>query len=98
MRIFNKSFSRNKNEGPSKPRVVFVSHEATRTGAPKIILNLLSHFAEHCEVACESILLSGGHLAKDFQNHSVVDCLNLTNQDRVGIRKRVRSFVGRYQD
>ena len=98
MRIFKKSFSRNKNEGPNKPRVVFVSHEATRTGAPKIILNLLSHFAEHCEVACESILLSGGHLAKDFQNHSVVDCLNLTNQDRDGIRKRVRSFIGRYQD
>ena len=98
MRIFNKSFSQNKNADPNKPRVVFVSHEATRTGAPKIILNLLSHFAEHCEAACESILLSGGHLAKDFQSHSVVDCLNLTNRDRDGIRKRVRSFVGRDQD
>ena len=97
MRIFKKSFKRNKNEGPAKPRVVFVSHEATRTGAPKIILNLLSHFAEKCDVACESILLSGGHLAKDFQAHSVVDCLNMTNNNREGIRKRVRSFAGRYR-
>ena len=97
MRIFKKSFTQNKNEGPDKPRVIFVSHEATRTGAPKIILNLLNHFAEKCDVACESILLSGGHLAKDFQANSVVDCLNLTNQDRDGIRKRVRSFAGRYQ-
>lgn len=98
MRIFKKSFSRNKNEGPNKPRVVFVSHEATRTGAPKIILNLLNYFADKCDVASESILLSGGHLAKDFQAHSVVDCLNLTNRERDSIRKRVRSFIGRYQD
>ena len=98
MRIFKKSFNRNKSEGPAKPRVVFVSHEATRTGAPKIILKLLSHFAEKCDVACESILLSGGHLAKEFQANSIVDCLNLPNQDRDGIRKRVRSFAGRYQD
>ena len=98
MRIFKKSFSQNRNGGPAKPRIMFVSHEATRTGAPRIILNLLRHFAEKCDVACESILLRGGHLATDFQNHSVVDCLNLTNQNREGIRKRVRGFAGRYRN
>jgi len=50
MRFFRKS---KKNKQPQKPprrRVLFVSHEATRTGAPKIILNILKHFSKTDEL------------------------------------------------
>ena len=103
MRLFGKSLRkiklrRKQKVAPEQPRVLFVSHEATRTGAPKIILNLLQHFSQKCDIACESILLKGGHIAKEFQQSSVVDCFNLTNKQRDEIRKRTTDFVGRYGD
>lgn len=77
----------------SRPRVLFVSHEATRTGAPKIILNLLKHFTDHCDYQVETILHSGGHLAEDFQDYSTVHCLNLPRQQSADLRKKVRRIV-----
>jgi glycosyltransferase involved in cell wall biosynthesis len=101
MRLFQKSlrkikFRHRKQTPPEKPRVLFVSHEATRTGAPKIILNLLKHFSSTCDVACETILLKGGHIAKDFQKDSIVDCFNLANSQRDELRSRTKGFVGRH--
>ncbi len=96
MRLFRKSRRhRSIQPGPSRDRVIFVSHEATRTGAPKIILNLLTHFASNCDIDAETILISGGHLAQDFQRHSVVDCFNIKAQDKDEISKRVQRFVHR---
>lgn len=95
MRIFRKN---KKNKSPSTPqqrRVIFVSHEATRTGAPKIILNILKHFREHCDVQCETVLQSGGHLATDFAEHSVVDCFNVDSQNVEELRKRTARVVNR---
>lgn len=97
MRLFGKSFRLKKNNAPHRDRVLFVSHEATRTGAPKIILNLLNQFADKCDVDCESILLRGGHLATEFQEKSVVDCFNVTNEQPDLIRKRVVNFVNRHR-
>lgn len=91
-------FGRRKDTAPATPprrRVLFVSHDATRTGAPKIILNILKHFSETCDIQCESLLRSGGHLASDFAQHSVVDCFNLTNADTAEIEKRVARAVTR---
>lgn len=101
MRLFRKSLRKlksrhRKKAPPEQPRVLFVSHEATRTGAPKIILNLLKHFSQTCDIACETILLKGGFIAKDFQQDSIVDCFNLTNRERDEIRSRTRGFVGRH--
>ncbi|MEL7496885.1 MAG: glycosyltransferase family 4 protein [Planctomycetota bacterium] len=98
MKLFGKSLlrRRNKKQTPSKDRVIFVSHEATRTGAPKIILNLLSHFASNCDVHCETILQSGGHLASDFQRYSEVDCFNVPSSEQELLKKRVERFVDRY--
>lgn len=101
MRLFRKSlrkikYRRKKMAPPAQPRVLFVSHEATRTGAPKIILNLLKHFSSKCDIACETILLKGGHIAKDFQKESIVDCFNLANNQRDEIRSRTKGFIGRH--
>ena len=91
-------FGRKKDKQPTAPpqrRVLFVSHDATRTGAPKIILNILKHFSENCDVQSESLLRSGGHLASDFAQHSIVDCFNVTNADKAEIEKRVARAVSR---
>jgi len=95
MRLFGNRFRLKKNDVPERDRLIFVSHEATRTGAPKIILNLLNQFAAKCDIDCDSILLRGGHLATAFKENSTVDCFNVTNQQPDLIRKRVVNFVNR---
>ncbi len=81
-----------------KPRAFFVTHEATRTGAPKIILNLLKHFHQNCDIECETLMHSGGHLVSDFQKYSVVDCFTLPTERSDELTKRVRKAVSRQKN
>ncbi|MEZ6094928.1 MAG: glycosyltransferase [Pirellulaceae bacterium] len=81
-----------------KPRVLFVSHEATRTGAPMIILNILRHFSKNCDIQCETILHNGGHIAGDFAKVSKVDCLNLPRKAGDDLKKRVQKVIQREKD
>ncbi len=74
---------------------MIVSHEATRTGAPKIILNLLKRFADLCDVQFETILHSGGHLATEFARYSTVDCLNVPREPSDDLQKKIRRAVQR---
>lgn len=95
MKLFRKFRRHRKPLADPRRRLLFVSHEATRTGAPKIILNILKHFHQTCDVQCESLLHSGGHLATEFENYSTVDCLNLPKTKNEDLRKRVAKFIGR---
>lgn len=95
--IFRGPADDRKKKTMDRPRVLFVSHEATRTGAPMIVLNILKHFSQNCDVHCETILHSGGHIAADFQKYSEVDCLNLPRKTSDEIRSRVRNFCQRYR-
>lgn len=95
MRIFGRSKKKRIPETPPRQRVLFVSHEATRTGAPKIILNILKHFSATCDIQCETILHEGGHLCSEFEKHSSVDCLSLPKQSSAELRKRIVKLVGR---
>ena len=96
MRLFRRSKKNKQAQGPARRRVLFVSHEATRTGAPKIILNILKHFSENCDIQCETILHTGGHLAGEFESYShSVDCFNLASNQPDDIKKRVARFVQR---
>ena len=76
-----------------RPRIIFVSHEATRTGAPKIILNILKHFQMSCEINCETILHDDGHLLDEFQCYSETHSLYLPRQKSSELQKKVRSIV-----
>ena len=94
MRLFRKSKKNKQAEQPPRRRVLFVSHEATRTGAPKIILNILKHFAKNCDIQCETMLHTGGHLAGEFEAHSTaVDCFNMGKDQPEELKKRVSKFV-----
>ncbi len=77
------------------PRLLFVSHEASRTGAPKIILNLLRHFHQNFDVQCETILHNGGHLAGEFAEYSKVHCLDLPRQASDNLQRRMAKLLHR---
>ena len=98
-RLF-KSSKKTNAPGLKKPRVLFVSHEATRTGAPLIILNILKHFREACDIQCETILHNGGPLIPDFYKHSSrpVDCFDIPKEPSDNLRKRVQKIVNRERD
>jgi hypothetical protein len=53
-------------------RLLFTSHEASRSGAPAIILSLIRGFAEHGHAECITILDRGGELLEEFKRHSHV--------------------------
>lgn len=90
IKFFNRA---SKNIESVDRRIIFVSHEATRTGAPKIILNLLKHFQERCAVQCETILIAGGSLASEFAQHSIVDCYNLATDSTDSLASRCQQTV-----
>jgi glycosyltransferase involved in cell wall biosynthesis len=51
----------------AKPRLIFVSHDASRTGAPAIILRLLEMFSRSGLFECFSILDEGGERLPEFK-------------------------------
>ncbi|TCL09049.1 glycosyl transferase family 1 [Shimia isoporae] len=50
-----------------KPRLLFVSHDASRTGAPAIILRLLDMISKTGAFECFTILDAGGERLPEFQ-------------------------------
>jgi len=52
---------------PTKKPVLFISHEATRTGAPLIILDVAKQFAEQYDILPIQILCQGGDLEDEFK-------------------------------
>lgn len=50
-----------------KPGIVFVSHEATRTGAPVFLLNLIRLLQSKLDISVYIVLREGGELLGQFQ-------------------------------
>lgn len=50
-----------------KPRLIFVSHDASRTGAPAIILRLLDMFSKSDLFECFTLLDQGGERLHEFE-------------------------------
>lgn len=65
-------FGYSRTAASQRLRLLFVSHEASRSGAPAIILSLVRAFAEHANAECITILDRGGDLLADFKRHSHV--------------------------
>lgn len=93
LKIFSGPSRTKKPSLPERRKILFVSHEATRTGAPKIILNILRHFSENCDVQCETVLHNGGHLAAEFENYSKVSCLNLARKQTEELQRKIRKII-----
>ncbi|MEM8686986.1 MAG: hypothetical protein AAGF81_06640, partial [Pseudomonadota bacterium] len=57
---------------PDRPRILFVSHDASRTGAPAIILRLIEMFGAGGNIECVTLLDEGGERLEDFREVSHV--------------------------
>ena len=57
--------SLNSVNGTNRP-MVFVGHDASRTGAPIVLLHLLRWLKEHTDLPFRIVLMKGGDLAADF--------------------------------
>ena len=51
-------------------RILFISHEATRTGAPFVLLYLMQWLKQNTNYEADVLLLKGGPLAADFKDAS----------------------------
>lgn len=50
-----------------KPQIVFVSHDATRSGAPMFLLSVIAYVTRKLDAGCIILLASGGDLEAEFR-------------------------------
>ena len=72
------------NTDSKKPLIYIVSHDATRTGAPAIILNIARHLSYAGTFEIVVFMHKGGPLLKEFQAIADVVCLEKITQLRGG--------------
>lgn len=51
----------------NQPRVLFVGHDAKRTGAPAVLLQLMRWMKDHCEIRFSLLLVDGGPLEEEYK-------------------------------
>jgi glycosyltransferase involved in cell wall biosynthesis len=66
--------------GHKRPRVLFLGHDASQSGAPLVMLGLVKHVSAVSDIECITVLGSGGPLVDDFVNVSLTYVVG--NQDR----------------
>lgn len=85
---FEKSLASSSN----KRKVIIVSHEASRTGAPLIALNIGKHFKEHFNIQPIFILCLGGELTEEFESVGPTYLLKFFHNNSI-LSREVRDFV-----
>jgi glycosyltransferase involved in cell wall biosynthesis len=77
------------------PRVTFVGHDASRTGAPIVLRSLLRWAAEHAEGQTRLVLRRGGPLVGDYVAITPVVVLERASVDLVEGARRGTAAMGR---
>lgn len=49
-------------------KVLFISHDASRTGAPMVLLHLMRWLKSNTDVKFDTLLINGGELTEDFKS------------------------------
>ena len=79
-----------------KPTILFVSHDATRSGAPVLALNLIAAFSERYNVVC--LALGGGELTENLRAAAIslyqVDRRQLSDEELDSV---VNKIVSQYK-
>lgn len=63
-----------------KPAILFLGHDASRTGAPQILLRLIRDISDDDRYECYTILGAGGPLTDEFSRYS--HCYVMRHADR----------------
>lgn len=86
--------SRNRPPRPVHPvNLVTISHEASRTGAPKIIAQLLEYFKQNYRLNRYTLLHNPGPIYREFGTRSHVTCLNLKRQASWKLNYQLHRFM-----
>lgn len=73
--------------------ILFVGHEAEKTGAPIVLLDIIKWFKQYTSYKIKGILLRGGQIQKEYQK--IGEILILQKQyDREMSKKQVAEFIG----
>lgn len=64
------------NFNTKKKQVLFISHDATRTGAPILLLNTLKWLGQNSDLSLKIMLKAGGPLQKEFEGLAECELLN----------------------
>lgn len=73
------------------PAILFISHEATRTGAPVFLLSLIRFVADHLDMKIIILLRVGGELEQEFKKLGLVVRLDNPNKLDVSVLSVLRS-------
>src|SRR5258708_19046169 len=79
-----------------RPRVLFVSHDASRTGSPLVLLTLQRWLQSNADIDIRTLLLEGGPMEADFAAVGHVhrfDEINLVSR-RSGALGRLTTRLG----
>ena len=78
---------------PKKKTILVVSHEASRTGAPILCLNVITHLAKQYNII--SLLLSGGPIVDEFTKRSCLTVYSAIISPNAGgfIANKILSMV-----
>lgn len=60
-----------RSRGHKRPRVLFLGHDASQSGAPLVMLGLVKHVSAVSDIECITVLGSGGPLVDDFVHASL---------------------------
>ena len=77
---------------PSRPSVVFVSHEASRTGAPIVLLELLTWLRAHTDI--EFSIVIGAHGPLDTAFEALGPTFYFADHPADAVREPLRAFCG----
>lgn len=69
-------------------KILFLSHDALRTGAPIIFLNFLRWFRDNASIPFRIMLRNGGELEPDFQALGPVNVFNREMFSKMGLSKK----------
>jgi len=88
--------SQNRPPRPVHPvNLVTISHEASRTGAPKIIAQLLEYFKQNYNLNRYTVLHNPGPIQREFDSRSHVTCLNMKRRLSWKLDYQLQRFVRR---
>ena len=83
-----------------QPPILFVGHEASRTGAPIALLRFMRWFKENIGWPFSCLLLDGGPLVSDFESLCPTNVLSIDRLIRPSYRDRIlrRAGLGNHLD
>jgi glycosyltransferase involved in cell wall biosynthesis len=72
-------------------RILFISHDATRTGAPIIFYNLIKWLKVNTSISFEILLKNGGEMEADFKNLGPTWLINYRPLNKPTLKERIFS-------